>query len=251
MHILITNFGDDSIALIHWAYQNRLTDLHILSIATGWEDKSWGLRIKQAQEWINNLNIPYEHLIPKTLFSDNVIARKRFPSKKFHWCPSFLKGMALLDWLDENDPECSSTILLAHRSSMSKNQVVGEYIEEHEHYDDRKVWFPLHQASNEDRNKILLETPFPPLNHRSLECQPCIYNSYSDFKRMSHDDAQKASALENKVQSAMFNPIDYNGAKSVLEIKEKITTKEILPKSTKTYYDDFATSCSWSYGCGL
>ena len=253
MYIIVTNFGDDSVALIEWAHNKKLDDVVILSVETGWEDKNWNNRIVKAKKWINDLNFHHNHLHPKAMFNDNIIARKKFPSKKFHWCPSFVKGIVLLDWLDENDPNGSSTIMLPHRNSMTKSQIIEEYIEEHEHYDDRRVWFPLFNISEEKRNQLLSNTPFPPLNHRSLECQPCIYSSHDDLKNMSYDDALKAKKLEDKIKSSMFNPHDYEGANNVLEIREKLLSGAIKIKThqNRSYYDEFSMSCSWSYGCGL
>jgi hypothetical protein len=251
MNVIITNFGDDSIALIQWAHELHLEDVRVLSVSTGWEADSWQARIQIGHQWITSLGFTHEHLKPQATFSENVLARKRFPSKKFHWCPSFLKGLAILDCLEKYDEEYEATILLANRSDMVKNNIIEEFIEEHEHYDDRRVWMPLHNTCRKQRDQLIQKTPFQPLNHRSLECQPCIYNTIKDFQQLSDNDCQRVVKLEEKIGAPMFFPEDYEGAKSVSEIRAMFLKKEDNNTSTHSYYKGFSSSCSWSYGCGL
>jgi 3'-phosphoadenosine 5'-phosphosulfate sulfotransferase (PAPS reductase)/FAD synthetase len=251
MNVIITNFGDDSIALIQWAYEHRLENVYVLSVATGWEADSWQTRIQTGHQWIMSLGFNHQHIPAQATFSENILARQRFPSKKFHWCPSFLKGLAILDWLEKYDDAYDATILLANRSDMVKNSAVKEFIEEHEHYDDRKVWMPLHNTCLKKRDQLIEATPFQPLNHRSLECQPCIYNTTKDFQQLSDNDCQRVVKLEKKIGAPMFFPEDYDGAKNVAEIKEMALKKEGKDQSTHSYYKGFSSSCSWSYGCGL
>ncbi len=72
MNVIISNFGDDSIALIHWAYTHKLKNVYVLSVATGWEATSWQNRIHKGHLWITSLGFTHEHLKPKANFSENI-----------------------------------------------------------------------------------------------------------------------------------------------------------------------------------
>ncbi|MDA7742383.1 phosphoadenosine phosphosulfate reductase family protein [Francisellaceae bacterium] len=252
MNVIITNFGDDSIALIQWAYEQKLEELHILSVDTGWEASTWHQRIQDSAQWVKTLGIKHEHLQPQATFPENVMARQRFPNKKFHWCPSFVKGLAILDWLEMHDESYEATILLANRKDMVPGSLLEEFIEEHEHYDDRKVWHPLYALTEIQRNQLITKTPLAVLNHRSLECQPCIYNSANDFQSLSDEDCERVVKLEDIIKAPMFHPMDHQNAQNVAEIRaQALKEKTDNHHANQDFYKAFASSCSWSYGCGL
>ncbi|WP_119343140.1 hypothetical protein [Facilibium subflavum] len=239
MHCLIANFGDDSVALIQWAYENKLDDVIVLSVDTGWQASIWQERLDIAHQWIQTLGFTHHHLPAEHDFSALVRARSQFPSQKFHWCAGFLKGITILNWLEENDEDGQAIIALANRRSMSKAQTdLPEYIKESERYDDRRLIYPLAGFDQDMRDALIAKTPFQtPLNHRSLECQPCIHFTRRDNKTLSEADITRIIALEKEIGQTMFD----QGFKHFIETIEKNTN----------YYDEFAKTCSWDYGCGL
>ena len=239
MYCIIANFGDDSVALIQKVYECKLQEVVVLSVDTFWQATSWQARVDVADLWIKDLGFVHHRLKAENSFQELVRARKQFPSQQFSWCAGFLKGMAILDWLEENDLECRATILLANRRSMSKVQVdLVDEIDETEQYDGRRVKYLLVGTTQSERNSLLLKTPFKiPLNHRSLECQPCIHLTKQDIATFSVDDIERMSSLENMVNNTMFGVLFAKYLKSI--------------EKNDNYYDEFAKTCSWIYGCGL
>ncbi|WP_440683813.1 hypothetical protein [Cysteiniphilum halobium] len=239
MHCLIANFGDDSVALIQHVYEIGLEEVIVLSVDTGWQASAWQARIDSARSWIKTLGFQSVHLKPEHDFSALVKARKQFPSQQFHWCAGFLKGMAILNWLEEHDEDLDAVVLLANRRPMSKAQTdLPDSIPESERYDDREVRYLLADCDAIKRNHLIAKTPFKiPLNHRSLECQPCIHLTKRDMLTLSENDIQRTVDLEHEIGQTMFD-------------KNFIEYLKTLEKNTN-YYDEFAKTCSWDYGCGL
>lgn len=239
MYCLIANFGDDSVAMIQQAYELGLEDVIVLSVDTGWQASAWQARVDSARSWTQGLGFDSVHLKPEHDFSALVKARKQFPSQQFHWCAGFLKGMAILNWLEAHDEDLAAVVLLANRRKMSKAQAdLPESILESERYDDREVRYLLADCDEVKRNNLIAKTPFKtPLNHRSLECQPCIHFTQRDTVTLSTEDITRTLDLEREIEQPMFD----KGFVAYLTILEKNTN----------YYDEFAKSCSWDYGCGL
>lgn len=241
MYCIIANFGDDSVALIQHVYELQLSEVFVLSVDTGWSSSTWNTRIEKAEQWINSLGFKHFHLKSENKFSELVQARMNFPSTQFNWCAGFLKGITILNWLEENDENCTSTILLPNRREMSKAQADLPYkIEESGRYDSRTVEYLLADLDTNMRNLIIAKTPFKnPLNHRSLECQPCIHLTRRDIQLFSSKDTTRIIKLENCIKQSMFSEEFSN---YLLTLKEK---------PSNNYYDEFSKTCGWYYGCGL
>lgn len=239
MHCIIANFGDDSVALIQHTYELGLENVVVLSVDTGWQASAWQARVDSARSWVQTLGFQSVHLRPEHDFSALVKARKQFPSQQFHWCAGFLKGMAILNWLEVHDEDLEAIVLLANRRTMSKAQAdLPNSILESERYDDREVHYLLAGCDEDRRNNLIAKTPFKiPLNHRSLECQPCIHLTKRDVVTLSADDIKRTFDLEHEIEQSMFD-------------KNFVEYLKILEKNTN-YYDEFAKTCSWDYGCGL
>lgn len=238
MYYIIANFGDDSVALIQWAYECDFRNTIVLSVDTRWQAEAWKARVQTASKWIYKLNFKYQQLTTEYGFSELVLARNYFPSKKFHWCANFLKGLTLLNWLERSDPLGKGIILLPHRRSMSKGQEdLPDEIEDSEKFDNRKLCYPLANFNEDMRNELISKTPFKtPLNHRSLECQPCIYLTQKDLP-LAIEDVEKTERLEAKINQPMFS-------KKIREYTKRI-------RKENNYYDSFSSACSWEYSCGL
>ena len=56
-----------------------------------------------------------------------------------------------------------------------------EFIEESEHYGERKVWHPLYDHTQEEIVSLVQRSGLSLLHHRSLECDPCVNNTDADF----------------------------------------------------------------------
>lgn len=239
MYCIIANFGDDSVALIQHVYELGLENVIVLSVNMVWQASAWQARVDSASRWIKMLGFRHYHLNSEHNFSALVRARKQFPSQHFPWCAGFLKGLTILNWLEEEDDNLEAIILLAHRREMSKAQVdLPDKIEESERYDYREVQYLLVNIDKSERNKFISKTPFKkPLNHRALECQPCIHLTQRDIATFSEKDIKRVSNLEHELRQPMFD-------------KKFVEYLSSLEKNTN-YYDEFSKTCSWDYGCGL
>ena len=53
MHIIFASYGNDSVALIQWAHERRLTDVTVLYSDTGWAADWWAERVLKAGWWLS------------------------------------------------------------------------------------------------------------------------------------------------------------------------------------------------------
>lgn len=118
-NIIIANYSIHSLALICWAKKNLSDNFCVLSVDTGFAAASWNSYLAAVFEWLTRENINYFHLNSENTFQELVLAGKQFPSQKFSWCAGFLKGITLLNKIDELDANSDANILLSHRKDMS------------------------------------------------------------------------------------------------------------------------------------
>ena len=143
-NIIIANYSIHSLGLICWAKQNlKLDEFCVLSVDTGFAASNWSNYLKDVFDWLNNENINHFHLKSENTFQELVNARKQFPSQEFSWCAGFLKGITLLNKIDELDPDGDATILLAHRKDISKASQLLKNLDEEERYDYRALEYPF------------------------------------------------------------------------------------------------------------
>ncbi len=243
--VIIANFGDESIALIQWVHDTFVNhkNIHIIYVNTGWAAPEWQLRVQTAKQWSESLGFQVHFLNPPASFENLMIQQGKFPSRKFQWCANFLKALPILDFLDELDPELNFIILLARRRAASRiNFNLPEFIFEEPKWGDRKLWHPLYLHTQEDRDALITKTPFlNPLNHRSLECDPCVNSDLKDLIRIKNNKnlfvLTRLENLEKKLESQLLSPELYPGL--YLE-KNNIQPAEL-----------FDMGCGNTFGCGL
>ncbi len=257
--VLITNFGDESIALIQWALERRnqqkIQSLEIITVDTGWAAPQWASRVQLTSTWLESLGIKLTQLIPPANFTELVQTQGKFPTRKFQWCANFLKALPILDYLDEIDPQLNKTILLARRRSASRvNFDLPEFIPEEPKWGDRSVWHPLYLCSQEERDALIQKTPLPILGHRSLECDPCVNSDQKDLLRMDLSVIQRTADLEKKLSSQFLDPDLYQNF-STLDLVYEALLKANANFSSGFSYDFsselFDMGCGNTFGCGL
>lgn len=238
---LITNFGDESIALIQWCFEQNLkkhlnpNNIHLIYVQTGWAAPEWAQRVATGITWANSLGFQTHELIPPASFENLMIQQGKFPSRQFQWCANFLKALPILDFLDDLDPNLNFIILLAKRREASRvNFNLLEFIPEEPKWGDRAVWHPLYLHTQEQRDLLIQKTPLPILNHRSLECDPCVNSDLKDVLRMPPCTLEKTRNLEKKLGSQLLNPdLDKN---------------QDSPRKPAELFD---MGCGNTFGCGL
>jgi 3'-phosphoadenosine 5'-phosphosulfate sulfotransferase (PAPS reductase)/FAD synthetase len=232
--IIRTNYGDESIALVQWAYEAKWEGVVVVYVSTGWEASCWEARILAGEDHVRRCGYELKHLKPTMGFQDYVRGRGAFPSAKFQWCAGFLKALPFLDWLESWDKKGEAIVLLAKRKSAALAQLnMPEWIESCEYHNERSVWHPLINLETRDRDALLASAGFSPLNHRSLECEPCVNSSASDIKRISAEDKLKLKNFETEMGCSFF------------------TEPLLRGEEYQHYLDLFYRGCGNRFGCGL
>lgn len=235
--IIRSNYGDDSIALTQWLYESEYSaeasSIQVVYIDTGWAASTWATRIQAGEAHAKGCGFKVTHLKSSITFSDAVLGRGEFPSKKFMWCAGLLKGLPFLDWLEskEVDLNAKAVILLAKRHDATLfHQNLEPWIEHCQYHNDRSVWHAILDIDNTERDALLSRAGFKPLKHRSLECQPCVNSSCNDLNNMSNTDLQKIKKLEADLGQTFdcSNKTD-----------------------SDNYLDGFYQGCGNHFGCGL
>jgi Phosphoadenosine phosphosulfate reductase family len=248
IHFIFGNYGDNTIALIRWAYENKLSNVSVIHVETGWSACDWQQRVARGQQFAQACGFNMVTLTPKANFVNLVLDRGSFPSVKYQWCASFIKGLPFLSWLDETDPTCEGIIILGSRraDSRARAQLI-EFIPESEHYGDRKVWFPLFDHDDELRDALVKRAGFELLHHRSLECNPCIHSKTSDFCRLDQHAIQRLDRLETELNQFMFTP---KGEVQTKDIHSVIKFAMLQPDRNHSSLEDYDMGCGSYFACG-
>lgn len=223
-YVIRANCSDESIALIEYMDQLKLTGT-VVYIDTGWAAKGWDRRVQATKEWVLTKGFSFVALKSPMTFSELVRDRKAFPSRKFQWCAGLLKGIPLLQWLDEQDPSCETVVCIAKRQARMR-EPLPEFIEECEYHGDRRVWHPLWQTTDETLQGLLAFVPLAPHARRSLECDPCVNSSPFDLTGLQAEDFAKTLALEQEIKASLVYPACFD-------------------------HNLFSLGCGDPFGCGL
>lgn len=240
----VVNFGDESLALIQWLIDNKWQDkTTLLSVDTGFSAEDWQGRVQEISNYCKVNGLDVVCLKPPFDFSQAVIDRNSFPSQKFQWCASFLKGCAINQFLDDVDFEGKARVLLSKRKESSRiNAFNTNIIVESEHYEGRTVLYPLWELCRSRRNELIKRTGFAILGHRSKECEPCIHASRDELMQLSEYDTKRLSDLEGKIGQAMFSQPINELKKTDLNQEKKVSTSSTLER--------FDMGCGSPWGCG-
>lgn len=217
--IISVSWGNDSVALVQWAIEQQLSDLTAVFVDTGWAGNGWMDRVAKAESWARSCGVKVERLYPAMPFEELMAFKKGFPSQRYQWCSALLKVVPFLTWLDNEDPEAKSLIMLGLRRAESQERSkTPERMEKSERHGNRDVWCPLFAHSNADRDALLARAGFEPLPHRSMECAPCINSNRADLRSLTEEDIFKVEQLEERVGKTMFRSARHNGAKGIREV---------------------------------
>jgi 3'-phosphoadenosine 5'-phosphosulfate sulfotransferase (PAPS reductase)/FAD synthetase len=243
-YLLVGNGGNGTIALLQWALTQTFTHIEFVSIATGFCDRAWEERMQTIHAYASQHEIHEQRLSAQPL---PLWIRKKnsFPSKKFPWCAQVLKGLVINDYLDQIDPSGNVTVVLAKRQADSRaSQQLTEWRDRNPYFGDRRVWLPLWQLTDSDCQRAVSDAGFSWLPHRSLECDPCTYNTEQDFARLPDEALARTAALEQELGVNMFG-------QPLPEIVQQ--ARAVLPKMTETAHslNQFDMGCGAPYGCGI
>lgn len=210
MFVISSSGGNDSVALIQWAKENALTNVHVVFCDTGWLAPGWIQRVEKIHAWAETLGMK-THIVKSIGMENLVRVKKGFPGNAQQFCTAHLKGVPFLEWIDEADPDCKTIVLVGKRRAESADRAnTPEFIDDSEYHGGRKLWHPLYKHSHEERNELLNRAGFEPLPHRSLECNPCVNANRSDFLRLTPGEIERVNDLEVEIGKPMFRPKRFN-----------------------------------------
>lgn len=229
-YVLFASYGNDSAALIHWAYKRGLGNLVVAYSDTGWAHPTWPERVTQAETWVKSLGFQHARIKSEGMLS-LVERKKAWPrggGGKFQFCTQELKQKPALAWLDEVDPEKEATCMIGVRRVESPNRAqFPEFIESSVNHGGRSLWAPLVRHGDLDRDCLLMGTPFTPLPHRSRECWPCVNARKGEIAALSEErigtirEAEYRAGTNSKGnQRVMFSPKRSAGAVGIDQVVE-------------------------------
>ena len=247
-HIIYGNYGDATIALIQWTYENNIQDVTVCHMQTGSASSrlEWQQQIDQGQALAKRYGFEVKTLSSVYTFSELVLKKKAFPSAQFQWCAPWLKGVALLEWLDDIDAACQATLLLPKHTVYSHQDIIVHEREPHSpHFGERQVWHPLYNISAEDFYALIQRAEFTPLYHRSLECAPCIHSTVPDLTRLTEIDQDRVAVLEQQLATNLFAKEAYGDTQGIRRVVEWAKTQ-----SEKEQGQPYQVGCGTPFACG-
>ncbi len=244
MHIIISNYSKRSLALIQWAAERSLPEVTVCYVDTGWSAQGWLEFVSAAERFCRGRGFRVRRLASRVTFADLMDIKRGFPSRKHQWCSLHLKGITLLQWLDEIDADCRATLLLARGAGgESFEKQVPEFVEESEYHGGRRVWHPLFDTDDSELERLFSATGLT-LPAGCSECAPCINSSAAELCRLSEEDIRRIEELEEELGVPMFTVGDAaeSGIRAVIHrAREQNPDDERRP---------FKYGCSAEFGCG-
>lgn len=249
MNVISSSYGNDSVALIQWAYESKLDDVVIVFIDTGWAGNGWGERVSQCEGWVESIGFVPVRIEPEIQFEELMQIKKGFPNQRFQWCSGLLKGIPFLNWIDEVDPDGDAFVLVGKRREESRERANTPCMTISEYHGDRLLLHPLYRHTDEMRDVLIENAGFKVLPHRSQECAPCVNANAGDFRALHSEDILKVEALERLVDKNMFRPKRHNGAQGIREVVKWASYGQGKYKPGQD--DLFDQGCGSPFGCGL
>ena len=74
-YVMFTSYGNDSIALMQWAHERGLRDVHTAYSDTGWAAPWWPARVEQAEAWARSLGFTPHRIASEGM--EALVARKK------------------------------------------------------------------------------------------------------------------------------------------------------------------------------
>lgn len=255
MIVISSSYGNDSCALIQWAYDaglDMVDNVTVCFIDTGWAGEGWLERVTKLESWVAALGFEVVHLKALMGFEELMAHKRGFPNQRYQWCSGILKGLTFLNWIDELDPEAKALVCIGKRREESKERAeTPEFLPDSEYHGGRTLWHPLYLHDEAQRDALLAKAGVTPLPHRSQECAPCVNANRADFLLLNESEIQRVEDLEKKVGKTMFRPKRYesqlypNGCKGIRQVIQWAHKAPLAPDEPTGF-----AQCSTGY-CGI
>jgi len=244
-YVISTSYGNDSTAMIRWAYERGLKNVVVAYCDTGWAAPGWMQRVIQGEKLATECGFSTVRL-QSIGMQELVRMKKGFPGNgQQQFCTAHLKGVPFLQWLDEADPECKAVVMVGKRREESRARAnTPEFVYESEYHGGRTLWHPLYLHTEAERDALLQRAGIEKLPHRSKECSPCVNANRDDFLRLTPGEIERVGNLEVEISKPMFRAKRFGA----LGIHGVIAwAKEGRKRGD---FDEEEASCSGLFGCG-
>lgn len=227
MYIISSSCGNDSVALIQWAGEKGLKDVHVIYANTGWAHPTWPERVKRVDALC--LWHGFEFYEATSEGMEALVRRKKGwpkPASDMQFCTQALKTLPFLALADEIDADRDAIVMVGVRREESEHRVnFPERVEDSEKHGGRDMWAPLVRHLEADRNQLIERAGFDVLPYRSKECSPCINANRADLRMLTPqridfiERIEKDLGLTSKGKPrTMFRPYRYMGATGIREV---------------------------------
>lgn len=241
-YILIGNCGNHSLAALQYLLLQSVSEIHLVYVDTGWASSHWDLRVAQTKAFADTHQVSFHTLKAVADFKQMVNDRKQFPSQKFQWCAGFLKGLTILNFLEDIDPFCQATIVSGKRQLDARRyENLTEYQEEDNCFNGRTIWHPLWNTNHETFKRLVHLGGFDFLAHPARECHPCIHASVKELGQLGQAEKTRLEQLEQELQRSMF-------VKPVHEYVCNAQSKNIPEHGNNL--KEFDSGCGSAWNCG-
>ena len=249
-YALSASYGNDSIALIQWAHEQGLVDVVVVYCDTGWAAPGWDKRVAQGEEFARRCGFT-THRLKSMGMEELVRMKKGFPSNQYQFCTAYLKGLPFLNWIDEQDPDLKTVVMVGKRRLESKKRATTEeYVWNSEYHGGRVLWHPLYAHSKGERNALLKRAGFEELPHRSQECSPCVNANRNDFLALEPVQIERVNALEVEIGKPMYRPGRYC-ALGIFGVMTWAKFGRTIKRMRDVEDNEEGSGCDGAYGCGL
>jgi hypothetical protein len=200
--VIFCSYGNDSIALIQWAYEQGLKDVVVVYSDTNWAARWWQNRVEWLEFWVHSLGF-WTDRTSSIGFVELALQKKGFPSNRYQWCSYILKIEPGSRWLEETDPEKRAICLVGVRREESQARAdFPRFLLNSENHGGRVMVSPLADFTEVERDALLERAGLSPLPHRSMECSPCINSNRADLKALSEEEVDRVEGVENMINDA-------------------------------------------------
>lgn len=224
-YVLKASYGNDSIALIQWAHEEKLDGVYCLYSDTGWAAPWWPERVDRGELLARSYGF-----VPVRVTSCGMEAlvknRRGWPGGNSKFCTTYLKILPYQSWLREFDPGEELTALCGvRREESAERRNWPEFVENSEYDLGRSLWSPLVTYTAAQRDELIRRAGWEPLPHRSRECSPCVNANASDLVQLAELDVAKVERIEAELgctkkglPRVMFRSAKHGGAEGIRQV---------------------------------
>lgn len=228
------SYGNDSIALIQFLHERGETGVYTVFSDTRWGAPWWMERVEAGEALARRygfepVRIDSMGMVPL------VRLRKGWPRQGMQFCTEELKIRPAIEWLHEADPQGEIVCCVGVRREESRSRMQWpEWLEESEKHGFRSLWSPLVRTRQEERDRLVRAAGFEVLEHRSMECFPCVNSNRADLRALAQDPkrVQQLADLERDLGvnskgnlRTIFRPYRHMGAVGIEEVVRWATSE--------------------------